>query len=648
MAKKRKASSRGYGNPNELEVNQNASKLGPITTYEEVADSEDEFLINRDKVLLDEGPDEKRRRMWREEEDMFEPSDEEVLAYSSNASHQSNDDVDLDGGASLAPERPKQMSDPENSAHEEEDEDAGGWGTSKRDYYDADEIDNEADALEEEAEARRLQQKRLQAMSEADFGFDENEWLDSGKGTASGAGDQDDERVVIEVLPEQEITEDMSTEERSKILRTRYPEFDLLANEFLELQTMHDDLSLAAASAEAVTRNSPKPPVAALKYQALSLYLGTLCMYFALLSSGAQDGQEAPKAMSPAELREHAVMLSLVRCREVWNKVKYVKLPDLDTLASPPSDHLTSVERSQQQRLLSNGDPMNDHTLKPTIAEPKKTKKQLALEKAKAESDARRAERLRKTEEELAGLSQLTSKSKPRSTALNILPQRPTNADRDSDYGEETYLDPHTATEKANKKKSLRFYTSQITQKSNKRGQAGRDAGGDTDIPHRERLKDRRARLNAQAENRGQRGQGVDLQAENDDNDDDPALQRTNAAAAADGEDEDYYNLIASHSRARKASSAAAFPAGTAPERHPADTLGPDGKRAISYAIQKNKGLAPRRKKEVRNPRVKKRKRFEDKKKKLESVRPVFKGSTGAYEGEKTGIKRGLVRSVKL
>ena len=41
--------------------------MGPITTYEDVADSEDEFHINRDKVLLDEGPDAKRRRKWQEE-----------------------------------------------------------------------------------------------------------------------------------------------------------------------------------------------------------------------------------------------------------------------------------------------------------------------------------------------------------------------------------------------------------------------------------------------------------------------------------------------------------------------------------------------------------------------------------------------------
>ena len=75
-----------------------------------------------------------------------------------------------------------------------------------------------------------------------------------------------------------------------------------------------------------------------------------------------------------------------------------------------------------------------------------------------------------------------------------------------------------------------------------------------------------------------------------------------------------------------------------------------DGKRAITYAIEKNKGLAPKRNKDVRNPRVKKRKKYEEKKKKLGSIRQVYKGGEGpgGYGGELTGIKKNLVRSVKL
>jgi U3 small nucleolar RNA-associated protein 3 len=68
MAKKRKASGRPTAAVEEKGwVQSKGGKIGPITTYEDVADSEDEFHINRDKVMLDAGPDAKRRKKWQEQ-----------------------------------------------------------------------------------------------------------------------------------------------------------------------------------------------------------------------------------------------------------------------------------------------------------------------------------------------------------------------------------------------------------------------------------------------------------------------------------------------------------------------------------------------------------------------------------------------------
>ena len=65
MGKKRKAGSRQDGSTdNKLKSLEN-SKL-KIDTFEDVADSEDEFHINRDKILLDEGPAQKRQRQLQE------------------------------------------------------------------------------------------------------------------------------------------------------------------------------------------------------------------------------------------------------------------------------------------------------------------------------------------------------------------------------------------------------------------------------------------------------------------------------------------------------------------------------------------------------------------------------------------------------
>ena len=75
-----------------------------------------------------------------------------------------------------------------------------------------------------------------------------------------------------------------------------------------------------------------------------------------------------------------------------------------------------------------------------------------------------------------------------------------------------------------------------------------------------------------------------------------------------------------------------------------------DGPRALTRAILKNKGLTPHRPKSVRNPRVKKRLRYEKAKKKVASQRAVYKGgiaATGRYEGEKSGISK-VIKSRRL
>ena len=72
------------------------------------------------------------------------------------------------------------------------------------------------------------------------------------------------------------------------------------------------------------------------------------------------------------------------------------------------------------------------------------------------------------------------------------------------------------------------------------------------------------------------------------------------------------------------------------------DKAGAEGPRSLTRAIEKNKGLTPRRSKAGRNPRVKKRLAYEKAKQKVGSQRAVFKGGQaslgGKYAGEKTGI----------
>ncbi|KAJ5938090.1 hypothetical protein N7454_004432 [Penicillium verhagenii] len=604
-------------------------------------DSEDEFQAGRDQILLDEAPEAKRRRRVAQDEEDLQDSEEEVLGY--------DDDEDEDDfqDEEDSEDEYDDMGEPKKRSAEDSDEDEEGiaaWGSSKKDLYNADQIETEVDALEEEQEAKRLQQKQLEAMNEADFGFDESEWADSGKGAddeAENAGD------VTEVLPQLEITEDMSSDEKLKILKSRYPEFQPLAKDYVDLQSTYQTLQKQAEKASKTTdetADEPQPaPVAVVKLRALSAYLGTINMYFLLLTSSS-DGSESHSPMSPTELRQHPVMRSLVKFRKIWEKVQDIEVSEITEVVkkSPAKIESTKVEEQPTK-----------------IKETKKVKETKSLSRferaalaAQAKADALLEERLRTTNAGLADLDDLvtepTQKRKSQKT-------KTVAKDDDSDFGDEDALTAREAEEKLKQKRSLRFYTSQIAQKANKRHAAGRDAGGDADIPHRERLKDRQARLNAEAERRGRQNPdiGQDLGGDSDEEDNRVRKELRNEGAGA--ADDEYYDMLAARGKQRKDDKQARADAHAEAARQGGfveaqEIIGPDGKRAITYQIEKNKGLMAKRNKDVRNPRVKKRKKYEEKKKKLGSIRQIYKGGEGrgGYGGELTGIKKNLVKSVKL
>jgi U3 small nucleolar RNA-associated protein 3 len=626
MAKKRKGgSARDTEEPKGPNMDVGESRKR-IRTYEDVADSDDEFHLNNDKVLLEERPDVKRRRKQQEDEEFLEQSDEEVLGRSDT------EDEDEFESAEEGLDAASQSGD---EGAQEEDEDDEAWGTTKEALYGADAIETEEQALEEEAEALRLQKKQLQAMSAADYGFDESEWQ---------AGAEEDKAkemaTVTEILPQLEIAKDMPAAERLKLLKSRYPEFEPLSKELLELREVHSQL--LGAAKEATATALPYVPNAVTKLRAASAYIGSLTMYFALLTSTASIGGDKVAALSPNQLRDHPVMESLMQCRDLWQRVQ--ALPEDPSPAEIEDAFANEDEESEE----SAGELE-------TIAKPNRKQRKAIARAQSAGSEAaqkRKAERLQRAEAGLADLDALLGAANTKRKPKSVIRAQ----DDDSDLGEEAPLTAAEAAEKAKRKKSLRFYTSQIAQKANKRGAAGRDAGGDEDVPHRERLRDRQARLNAEAEKRGRKpggdGENADLDGNSDDED---AAQARHIRETADDDVNGYYDMVASKTQRKKSDKAAYAEAQKQAallggEVVQAETVGEDGKRKISYLIEKNKGLTPHRKKENRNSRVKKRKKYDDKKKKLASMKPVYKGGEGrgGYGGELTGIKKGLVKSTKL
>ncbi|KAL1875218.1 something about silencing protein 10 [Diaporthe australafricana] len=621
MAKKRKVS-RASGPSGPKDVDPTEARLA-IRTYEDVADDQEQYFLDKDKIMLEDEPRSKRLRTDDRIDEFLEASDEEVL----NDGESDSDSVadveaeykELQKAVKKQTKKNKKKGDDEEQSGDEEGDD-GWWGDSKTEYYNADAIETEADALAEEQEAKRIQKKKLAEMDEADFIFDENEWAAPADETEEGAD------VVTEELKDIEVTDDMDTNERYRILQARYPEFVPLVEEFERLQPQ-------LAQLQKETEGKPAKSLEVVKHWILGCYVASLASYFAILTSPARDAGAPTVSLSPAELRDHEVMETLVSCREAWQRVR-----DLKAAKATSEEPETGSAEEDISMVEDDARPVKKSKLLLKADADRKKKKK------KAEKE--RLAKAKEVEESLADLSTLLDKPKK---AKRVKTVAPTQEDDHSDFGEEEALDARTAADKAAKKKSLRFYTSQIVQKASRRADAGRDAGGDADIPYRERLRDRTARLNAEAERRGKKDSKHGTELGGDDSSGDEAV-----AKQVRGEEDEYYDMIAHRSKSKKDDKAArkeALAAASVTDRVvEVATIGPDGKRKINYQIEKNKGLAPKRKKEVRNSRVKKRKKYEDKQKKLKSMKATYQGGEGkgGYQGETTGIKTGLIKSVKL
>ena len=72
------------------------------------------------------------------------------------------------------------------------------------------------------------------------------------------------------------------------------------------------------------------------------------------------------------------------------------------------------------------------------------------------------------------------------------------------------------------------------------------------------------------------------------------------------------------------------------------------GKRGITYEMEKNKGLTPKRKKELKNPRVKHRMKYRKAKIRRKGQVREPRKELQRYGGELSGIKSAVVKSVKF
>lgn len=240
-----------------------------------------------------------------------------------------------------------------------------------------------------------------------------------------------------------------------------------------------------------------------------------------------------------------------------------------------------------------------------------------------------------------------------------VVPEDPTSSLAD-DFLDPLALSAASADDKANRRRALRFHTAKIAAKEKRReaatGGGKRGAGqGDDDLVYKTREERRREVL------KRQRHDGADEATED--------AEPTDSVGGAD----EYYDLVKELKDGARKAKKAKYDENRLAERcvsftsfsqqaltmsYRRDVLMSEsqsnGPRSASRAILSNRGLTPKRSKLNRNPRVKKRVRFDKAKQKVSSQRAVYKGAeaakarSGGYEGEKTGIRGGIVKSRKL
>ncbi|CCH61771.1 hypothetical protein TBLA_0F02300 [Henningerozyma blattae CBS 6284] len=578
----------------------------------------DDFARKSEKILFENSTLANRRD---ESDDNPDDEEEEVLAIdeSSSSEDESQDETaaQLDGADAYKKIFGRKM-DTYNSAEENENamlDQENAWGVSKSEYYGADDLDDDETAKEIEKEALRQQKKHLEELNMGDYLDDEieEEWVKDAKEFDVGEFKESTKQEGNSVSINDILNMDLAG--KKNYLQSMIPEFFPLSQELTQLTSTLKEL-----------KSQEQTEFIKLKVLALSGYLGTISSYFGLLLSELNNNEDF------TSMKEHPVMESILTSKEIWRQAN--ELPD--SFENTKSSNVDEEQVSEDEEVDNNLETLDENILQTVddVANPDG----MVHVHTNNQSDIDEEE---ESEVDLDDFEEYVAQ--PR--IANELPFEKSALEND-DYVESEMLDID-AQEKMARKKTLRFYTAKIDQQDKKKKVK---FNGDDDIPYKERLYKRQQQLIEEARKRGlSDSNGADLDDNDYKSEDEAASKVVNTAG-----ENDYYNEIKASLNQKKeariqAHKKAQLAARDGKLAELAEEVGVEGKRAINYQILKNKGLTPNRKKENRNSRVKKRKRYEKAQKKLKSVRAVYSGGqSGAYEGEKTGIKKNLSRSVRF
>lgn len=673
--------------------------LSASLTREKVPmDEVDQFADARDKILLDERP------LYEpdEEEENFGADNREVLGLDETDDgdeEADSEDEQLDEGEEVNDdqfdededtERYRTMYIPEeiaqaatsrralrDEAHEEQEEpeddsdaDVTGWGANKRSYYSGNtEEDFESDSDIDEEKARSLEKNealRLQRLSRADMG-DSDFGLDDIDAVAAqeNADEQSDaarakRRRELDSDETEQMDENVSVEERLNELQRRSPLVLALIDELRDsLTQLRSDKTFMDRVVQKGDRQVAE--IVHLYYQTLSSYVMLLTFFFELASAPGRSDD-------PQLLLEHPVMERLAQFKRALVEMRSLGLLDSDetsegpSLMGPPTDEdlayeeLGDLEANELNDLIED-EKENQHVYAPQQKEPasnhynatKSAQPRDEMALAEQASEIQGAKTKRKTKAKVAKQGTAAPLASVADVAADVVrPAKrsaPLTLDDDA-YGEPTQMREGELQDKALRQRAVQFHVTGTPRTATPKQQLG----GDEDIPYRDRTRSRNAVAAAKANRAAKEHAPVDNTLNDADWGEGDWEARDEVMEEPD--DASYYDLVSSNKRARREAQKEAHDAARLAQRVNDESIAPGEHRAIDRTIEKNRGLTQNRRKNLRNPRVKRRMRFERANKRLSSTRAVYKGGqsalSGGYQGEKSGISPHLVKSRSL
>ncbi|CAN1307316.1 Protein THALLO [Linum perenne] len=559
---------------------------------------------------------------------------------------------------------------------EDEDEEKSTWAREKGSRYGGDNRDIELDSSdeeelkEEEEEVVRLQKKKAKSLSMADFGIDdasENEsdqelsleQISNGKKTISKG-------VSTEESTDPKDLNSLSREEQMNIVYSSAPE---LVGLLSELNDADEQLKTIINPVLDKAKESGLPMDGGLRfledYQTLLMaYCQVISFYLLLMSEGQP-------------VHDHPVIEQLVKTKGLLDKMKQlggdipsklegflkenistealdsinkkeaaaVLASDISTKECEPS--LVSADTQKAVEVMLEGKSSSDHLVKEVKQGSRKRKNlqnqqtdRLLLRKQNDdEIGVESTEMLRiraALEEKLKqkGVFSLVSPDehyKGQKKAKPVNGRLETRDDFDDDTGDIVNGN------QAGKGKQTNLYSKKL-----------KVISGDEDIPRRDDIGERRRkhemRVLATAQVKSSAGEDDDDDdGEPDDVQDDDASDEEDESDGADESSEDDEELEDAKPVAKKSDkrNTAAVTTPSVPE-----TL--DGKRLITYQMEKNRGLTRKRKKLIKNPRKKYRLKHQSAEKRRKGQVVSIKLPSGPYGGEASGINPGISRSVRM